>query len=556
MAFALSEEQFRCVICLDIFHNPVSTPCGHNFCLTCIKRFWDTRHKSECPLCKEAFKTRPVLRINVGLKDITEKFKESIRGRPAYKKTLRRGMPPREISKEDVPCDSCTGNTLMSVKSCFVCQLSYCNEHLKPHLTDPVLTKHSLTDPATFATSNLCRTHNKPLNKFCKRDQTPICIRCRELEHKHHETVSIEKESKKLRIQIKKIEGEFHEKVQIRLGKLKELNASSESSKINKEHEIEKSIQVVTRVVSVIEKNQAALIAEIEKKQEAADITETRLRKELRQEIVELQRRMSELQLLEHTDDNLHLLQCFPLLSAPMLGRNWSEVRVHSASYMGPVRRAFTKLVEVCHELEKKMSAEEMSTVYQYAVDVTLDPVTASGWLSLSADGKQVSLSQQQKKPSPPDDQRRFDACVSVLGKQCFTSGKHYWVVQVSDKTDWDLGVARESINRKGTITVRPDNGYWAICRRQGGSLSACARPSVTLRLQETPHEVGVFLDYDEGSVSFYDAEAKTHIYTFSGCDFNEPMYPYLNPCLHDNGKNTAPLIICPVEVEGNGTVL
>jgi len=127
---------------------------------------------------------------------------------------------------------------------------------------------------------------------------------------------------------------------------------------------------------------------------------------------------------------------------------------------------------------------------------------------------------------------------------------------QVSDKTDWDLGVARESINRKGTITVRPDNGYWAICRRQGGSLSACARPSVTLRLQETPHEVGVFLDYDEGSVSFYDAEAKTHIYTFSGCDFNEPMYPYLNPCLHDNGKNTAPLIICPVEVEGNGTVL
>ncbi|TNN53398.1 E3 ubiquitin-protein ligase TRIM21 [Liparis tanakae] len=510
MAFALSEEQFRCVICLDIFHNPVSTPCGHNFCLTCIKRFWDTRHKSECPLCKEAFKTRPELRINVGLKDITEKFKESIRGRPAYKKTLRRGMPPREISKEDVPCDSCTVNPLMSVKSCFVCQLSYCNEHLKPHLNDPVLTKHSLTDPATFATSHLCRIHNKPLNKFCKRDQTPICIKCRELEHKHHETVSIEKESKKLRIQIKKIEGEFQGKVQIRLGKLKEINASSESSKINKEQEIEKSIQVVTRVVSVIERNQAALIAEIERKQEAADITEARLRQELGQEIGELQRRLSELQLLEHTDDNLHLLQ---------------------------VRKVL-----------------EMSTVYQYAVDVTLDPVTASGWLSLSADGKQVSLSQQQKKPSPPDDQRRFDACVSVLGKQCFTSGKHYWVVQVSDKTDWDLGVARESINRKGTITVRPDNGYWAICRRQGGSLSACAGPSVTLRLQETPHKVGVFLDYEEGSVSFYDAEAKTHIYTFGGCDFNEPMYPYLNPCLHDNGKNTAPLIICPVEVGENGT--
>lgn len=78
---------------------------------------------------------------------------------------------------------------------------------------------------------------------------------------------------------------------------------------INKEQEIEKSIQVVTRVVSVIEKNQASLIAEIERKQEAADATEARLRQELGQEIVELQRRQSELQLLDHTDDNLHLLQ-------------------------------------------------------------------------------------------------------------------------------------------------------------------------------------------------------------------------------------------------------
>ncbi|XP_068444226.1 E3 ubiquitin-protein ligase TRIM39-like [Clinocottus analis] len=553
MAFALSEDQFRCIICLDIFRNPISTPCGHNFCLLCIKRFWDTRRKSECPLCKETFKTRPELRINVGLKDITEKFKESIRDRPSYKpvpptKPRRVGMPPSQISiGDEVPCDSCQENFVAAIKSCFVCQLSYCRLHLTPHLSDPVLTKHSLTDPATFVTSHLCRHHNKPMNKFCKRDQTPVCIRCRESDHKHHETVSIEKESKKVRTEIKKIEGEFFEMIQARLSKLKEINTAAELSKKNQEQEIQESIQVVSRVVSVIEKNQASLLEEIEKKQEATEVAEEQLRNELRHEIIELQRRRTELQLLEHSDDNLHLLQSFPLLSAPMLGRNWSEVRVHSVSYMGAVRRSFTKLVEVCHELEKNLSAEEMSTAYQYAVDVTLDPVTASGWLCLSEDGKQVSLSQQQKKLSPPDDPRRFDSCVSVLGKQCFTAGKHYWVVQVGDKTDWDLGLAKESISRKGTITVRPDNGYWAICRRKAGSLSACAGPSVTIKLQETPQKVSVFLDYEEGLVSFHDAEAKTHIYTFSGCNFTEPLYPYLNPCLHDNGKNIAPLIICPV---------
>lgn len=123
---------------------------------------------------------------------------------------------------------------------------------------------------------------------------------------------------------------------------------------------------------------------------------------------------------------------------------------------------------------------------------------------------------------------------------------------QVKDKTEWDLGVAKESINRKGTITVRPDSGYWAICRRKGGSLIACISPSLILQMREIPQKVGIFLDYQEGSVSFYDAEAKTHIYTYSECNFTEPLYPYFNPCCHDNGKNTAPLVICPLEVTFN----
>lgn len=77
MASVLSEEQFTCSICMDTFKSPASIPCGHNFCLKCIKCFWDTKNKAECPLCKEVFKPRPVLRVNVDLKDITEKFKRS-----------------------------------------------------------------------------------------------------------------------------------------------------------------------------------------------------------------------------------------------------------------------------------------------------------------------------------------------------------------------------------------------------------------------------------------------------------------------------------------------
>ncbi|XP_039677357.1 zinc finger protein RFP-like [Perca fluviatilis] len=545
----LSEEQFRCSICLDIFNKPVSIPCGHNFCMGCINRFWDTRHKSECPLCKEAFRKRPELRINVGLRDITEHFKRSIIGQPTYKPAPAKRSILRQPSMSDVPCDVCQGTIVTAVKSCFVCQESYCETHLTPHLRDTMLTKHRLTDPPTFITSHLCISHNKVLDMFCKTEQIPICMKCRERDHRHHEIVPIEKESMLVRTKLKEAEADFQHMVNTRVKKLEEVIASVESRKMNEEQALHTSIQVANMVSGIIEKNQASLIQEIQQKREASEGIEKELIKELKGEINELQRRRSELQHLENSGDPLHLLQSFPSLNSPLSTRDWTKVRVNSNSYIGTVRRAFSKLVDVCHTLEKKLSAEEMSKASQYAVDVTLDPVTASGWLCLSPDRKQVSLSLQQKKPSPPDDPRRFDSCVSILGKESFTSGRHYWVVQVGNKTDWDLGVAKESINRKGAITVRPDNGYWAICRRKGGSLSACAGPSVTLHIYETPQKVAVFLDYKEGLVSFYDAEAKTHIYTYSGCDFTETLYPYLNPCLHDNGKNTAPLIICPVEL-------
>lgn len=74
MASTLSEEQFQCSICLYSFKNPVSIPCGHNFCLECIKRYWDVAQKSDCPLCKESFSSRPELRVNWTLKEITERF--------------------------------------------------------------------------------------------------------------------------------------------------------------------------------------------------------------------------------------------------------------------------------------------------------------------------------------------------------------------------------------------------------------------------------------------------------------------------------------------------
>ncbi|XP_070849260.1 E3 ubiquitin-protein ligase TRIM39-like [Chaetodon trifascialis] len=540
--------QFRCCICLDTYTDPVSIPCGHNFCLDCIEDFWDTKNQYECPLCKETFRKRPELRINRGFADIVEFFERSQAASSNEEEDVDVHQPPNQpLEAEEVLCDICHGSKSPSVKSCLMCQASYCELHLAPHTRDPALQRHRLTDPATFPNRNLCRNHNKPLTMFCKRDQMPVCVRCTERDHKHHETVPTEKESKRIKIRLRDTKTSIQQMIHTRLTKMEQIKKSVDISKKITEREIQSSAQVCTVLITAIERQQATLVEELDQRQREAERKAEELLAELEQEISELQMRSSELQHLDLTQSPLHLLQSFPSLSKLPSSKEWSEVAVHSDNCMGTVRRAVFKLVDICRDLADKLSAEEADKMNQYAVDVTLDPDTASDWLVLSPDRKKVSFSSQKKAPLP-DNPQRFDTCVCVLGQQSFRSGRHYWVVQVGDKTDWDLGVARESINRKGAITVRPDRGYWAICRRKGGSVSACVSPSVTLHLQDIPQKVGVFVDYEEGSVSFYNIDAKTHIYTYSGCAFVEPLYPYFNPCVQDNGKNVAPLVICPVE--------
>uniref|UniRef100_A0A3Q3FP92 RING-type domain-containing protein n=1 Tax=Labrus bergylta TaxID=56723 RepID=A0A3Q3FP92_9LABR len=178
------------------------------------------------------------------------------------------------------------------------------------------------------------------------------------------------------------------------------------------------------------------------------------------------------------------------------------------------------QLDETLSEEMKKLVQTELKRDQQYAVDVTLDPDTAHPNLILSKGGRQVYLGDVTK--NLPDNPERFSSCVYVLGKQSFSSGRFYFEVQ--------------SINRKGEITVSPEK--------------ALDDPSVRLSLKCRPEKVRVFVDYEEGLVSFYDVGAAALIYSFTDCSFTEKLFPVLGPCLIEGGKNSAPLIISPVSLK------
>lgn len=171
-----------------------------------------------------------------------------------------------------------------------------------------------------------------------------------------------------------------------------------------------------------------------------------------------------------------------------------------------------------------------------------MDPNTAHQRLVLSEDGKEVRDGGQNQEVA--DSPERFDLFGSVLGINCLTSGRSYWEMEVGNKTGWDLGVVRGGANRKGKLAVSPDEGYWVLVHYEEEKYAAMTEPPVRLFIENKPRRVGVFVDYEEGLVSFYDVKTQSHIYTFKGCAFKDDLYPYFSPHMVQDGKNTEALVI------------
>ncbi|XP_039464473.1 E3 ubiquitin-protein ligase TRIM21-like [Oreochromis aureus] len=535
-----SEDQFLCSICLDVFTDPVSTPCGHNFCKTCISQHWDMNQSCKCPMCNETFNIRPQLRVNTFISEVVAQFR-----REAQQKASSSSSEQQAAKAGEVPCDVCTGTKLKALKSCLVCQTSYCQTHLEPHLTKEALKRHQLIDVAENLEGRMCTKHDKPLELFCKTDQTCVCMLCSVLDHKNHEFVPLREEYEGKKAELEKTEAEIQQMIQKRQLKIQEVTESVKMSKDAADRQKAEGVQVFTALKESVERRLKKFIKEIEDKQEATEKQAEGLIKDLEQEISELMERSSKVEQISCSEDHLHLLQSFSSLKAAPPTKDWTEVRVHPPSYEGTVVRAVAQLDETVWKYMNDLFDAELQQVQQYAVDVTLDPDTAQTNLILSDDGKQVHCGDVRK--NLPDNPERFSDCVMILGEQSFSSGRFYFEVQVKGKTKWDLGVARESINRKGKITLSPQNGFWTVVLRNGNEYIACADPPVRLFLLPGPEKVGVFVDYEEGLVSFYDVGAAALIYSFTGCSFTHKLHPYFCPSLSYCGKNSAPLIICPV---------
>ncbi|XP_076023489.1 E3 ubiquitin-protein ligase TRIM39-like [Genypterus blacodes] len=536
----LSEDQFLCSICLEVFTDPVSTPCGHNFCKSCITKHWDSNVQCVCPLCEDTFYTRPELKVNTFISQMAAEFRQS-----TQKEASRRSEEPAAKLGE-VQCDVCTGTKLKAIKSCLKCEASYCETHLEPHLTAARLRSHQVIHPVDNLEDRMCKKHKKPLELFCKTDQTCVCSHCPVLDHKNHEFVPLEEEYEGTKSELEKMVAELQQKIQLTLLKIQEMKQSAKLSREAADRERADGDQVFTALKQLVEKIQADFRKTMEEKQRSTEKQTEDLIKELQQELSGQRERTADVEKLLLSEDHLHLLQSFSSISSAPPTKDWTQVRVHQRSHEGSVVKAVAQLEETfSKEVKKLLKKVELRRIQQFAVDVTLDPDTAHPLLILSDDEKQVYCGDVRK--NLPDNPQRFETCGCVLAKQSFSSGRFYFEVQVKGKTEWTLGVTRETSERKGPITLSPQEGYWAVVLRNVDKYKACDDSPVPLSLESKPEKVGVFVDYEEGLVSFYDVDAAALIFSFTGCSFTHKLLPYFNPRRNHDGTNSGPLIISAV---------
>ncbi|XP_076012306.1 E3 ubiquitin-protein ligase TRIM39-like [Genypterus blacodes] len=535
----LSQDQCLCSICLDVFIDPVTTPCGHNFCKTCITQHWNCNVRCVCPLCNEAFIRRPEMKVNTFISEMVAAIRQS-----AKNKAGRRSEQPA-AKPGDVNCDICTGTKLKAMKSCLKCEASYCQAHLEPHLTAERLKSHQLIQPVANLDDRMCRKHHKPLELFCKTDQMCLCMLCAVFDHTDHRFVPLKEEYKGKKVELEKTLAEIRQTIQQRQVKIQEIEQSAMLNREAVDKKRAEGVQVFATLKQVVEKSQADFIKTIEEKQKSAEKQAEDFIKELRQDISELVERAAEVELLSHTEDHLHLLHSYPYICTAPPTKDWTWVRVHQWSHEGSLVKAVAQLEETISKEVKKLLEVELKRIQKFAVDVTLDPDTAHPNFILSDNKKQVHCGDVRK--NLPDNAQRFDTSGCVLGKPSFSSGRIYYEVKVKGKTDCAFGVARESIRRKGVVITKPQDGYWTVRLRNGKGFLALAGPPVSLSVKSKPERVGVFVDYEEGLVSFYDVDAKALLFSFTGCSFLHKLLPYFSLYPNSGGSKPAPLIISAV---------
>ncbi|XP_018528199.1 tripartite motif-containing protein 16-like [Lates calcarifer] len=532
----LDQETFSCSICLDLLKDPVAIPCGHSYCMNCIKTHWDEEDEKEihsCPHCRQTFTPRPVLMKNTMLAALVEELK----------KTGLQAAPADHCyaGPEDVACDFCTGRKLKAVKSCLVCLVSYCEKHLQPHYESPSFEKHKLVDPSKKLQENICSHHNEVMKMFCRTDQQCICYLCSVDEHKGHDTVSAAAERTERQRELELSRLKIQQRIQDREKDVKELQQEVEAINRSADKTVEDSEKMFTELIRLMEKRRSDVKQQIRSQQKTEVSRVKELQEKLQQEITELKRKDAELKQLSHTEDHNQFLHNYPSLSQLSESTDSSSIKIRPLRYFEDVTAAVSELRDKLQdiltekwtnisltltEVDVLLSQPEPKTraeFLRYSQEITLDPNTANTRLLLSEGNRRATLTcKHQSYSNHPD---RFTKWCQVLSRESLT-GRCYWEVEWRGEGVY-VAVTYKNISRTGSLNeciFGYNDKSWALNCSQN-SYSFLYNYIQTPVSGPQSSRVGVYLDHRAGILSFYSVSETMTLLHRVQTTFTQPLY-------------------------------
>ncbi|XP_068582301.1 tripartite motif-containing protein 16-like [Cebidichthys violaceus] len=532
----LDQETISCSICLDLLKDPVTIPCGHSYCMNCIKTHWDEKEKKKphsCPHCRQTFRRTPVLLKNTMLADLVEQLK----------KTGLQAAPADHCyaGPEDVSCDVCTGRKLKAFKSCLVCLVSYCEKHLQPHYDVAQLKKHKLVDPSNKLQENICSRHNEVMEIFCRTDQQCICYLCLMEEHKGHDTVSAAAERTERQRELEVSQLNIQKRIQDREKDVKLLQQEVENINLSADKAVEDNEKVFTELIRLMEEKRSDVKQKVRSQQRTEVSQVKELQEKLEQEISELKRNNAELKKLSHTEDHNQFLHNYPSLSPLSESTYSSSIRIRPLSYFKDVTAAVSEVRDKLQEVLKDKWINISLTVTEvnvfpsesepkiragflkYSREITLNSNTANKRLLLSDGQRKATLIRKHQSYSRHPD--RFTECLQVLSRESLT-GRCYWEVE------WrgggvDVAVAYKIISRKGgksECVFGWNDKSWALrCDKNGYNFEYNNVQTPVSGPQSS--RVGVYLDHRAGILSFYSVSETMTLLHRVQTAFTQPLY-------------------------------
>ncbi|XP_067248808.1 tripartite motif-containing protein 16-like isoform X2 [Chanodichthys erythropterus] len=537
-----SQDEFLCPVCLDLLKDPLTIPCGHSYCKSCITDCWDQEDQKRvysCPQCRQTFSSRPALAKNTMLAEVVEKLKKTKLPADCY------------AGAGDVQCDVCTGRKHKAVKSCLVCLESYCQNHLEQHESFFKRKRHNLTEATGRLQEMICPKHDKILEVFCRTDQKCICVLCID-EHKNHITVSAAAQRTEKQHQLKETQRSFQQRIQQREKDLQQLREAVESHKRSAQTAVEDSERIFTELIRSIERSRSEATQRIrDQEKTAVSRAEGRLER-LEQEINDLRRRDAELEQLSHTQDHIHFLQSFQSLSTPPESTDVNDNPFSSLSSFDDVRESVhqlrDKLEDFCREELKKIRGKVLeihllseivprtrNDFLQYSHQFTLDLNTVNKLLHLSERNRVITVTvTDQPYPDHPD---RFDMW-QVLCRES-VCGRCYWEIEWRGRVY--ISVSNMSISRKGW-GVECWFGYndqsWSLFCSSSSYSFRHKKKETKLSVESISRRIGVYVDHRAGTLSFYSVSGDTMILIHTvQTTFTQPLYPGFYVCYGSSVK-------------------